>query len=332
MTKLTLTDADNIELESAEKQGLRMEDITAETTVNRWTKKGDRLYINAPIAKLEKYKTYVDLETGDVRCNNEHAFGGHTEIDGNTATVTIVDKKYDDEHTLVLTLDGDAFEASDEDDENDESEPELVCDGGEDVTDHVSDAAIEAAIEDCDDTEHPDCTTVVEVRDLLSALQRNIVEGWAVYMDHVENGDIELVAQEDDVVVFATGEHRMYDQELGSLPDEVADISDDVTRDVLNVLMHKLARQYSNYEWGYSYPLVVRKPKTADAERRYIEAVVNSLQREGLSPAQAWAVYGVDVCGYSQRQWATRTGRAESTISTARSESSRKAGYLGIFK
>lgn len=86
-----LTDAAEIELETFVKDGaLGTRDATDDMSVSRWTKKGDRLYINGGIPKSEKYKLYVDLETHEVHSNNEHKHtGGSVKVDGDTAVINV---------------------------------------------------------------------------------------------------------------------------------------------------------------------------------------------------------------------------------------------------
>lgn len=50
------------------------------------------------------------------------------------------------------------------------------------------------------------------------------------------------------------------------------------------------------------------QPEAFDAGRRYVEMVINGLQRQGLSPGQAWAYYGVEVRGKSRNAWGKQKG------------------------
>lgn len=46
-------------------------DVTDEVSANYWAEKGERLYVNGWIGKLDKYEMYVDLETGLAHCGND---------------------------------------------------------------------------------------------------------------------------------------------------------------------------------------------------------------------------------------------------------------------
>lgn len=171
-------------------------------------------------------------------------------------------------------------------------------------TDYVNDDTIEDAIDQHGDPDHSDEPTVKEVRDLLALVDTATREGWATYMDQIEDGTYELVADTDDLLILSTGEVAMYGEELKHAPVDV----DERALDVVGAVMHAVAGELTDYDWGVSYPLVVRKPESFDAGQRYVEAVVNGLQARGLSPGQAWAYYGVEIRDNSQRSWGFRKG------------------------
>lgn len=189
------------------------------------------------------------------------------------------------------------------------------------TTDILSEATIKSAIERHDDPDHPDVTTVEQIRDLFETLQQGVEEGWSEYMDALEDGAVELVAETGDLVVFSTGEHVMYEEELEHVYDGEID---DVTMDVFGAVMHDLAREHTDYDWGYTYPLVACKPDGFDAGQRYVEAVVNGLLARGLSPAEAWYYYGVKIRGNSNSSWGARTGKDRSTVATGIKRAERK--------
>lgn len=221
-----------------------------------------------------------------------------------------------------IVVEAESEDGEDSDDENpdegenpQEDEPELVADGGSDDTDHVDDETIKAAIARHDDPDHPDATTVAEMRELLGHVQQSVEEGWDVYMDHIEDGKITVVSETRDLLVLSTGEHKMYDLELEETYDGDVDL-DDVTLDVLNGLMHEVARSHSQYDWGVTYPLVVRKPADFEAGREYAERHLMWLMDEcGLSGGVALDYYMTEWRGLSQSAWATRAGKDQGTVS-----------------
>lgn len=140
-----LTDADEIEVESFYDGGAGQtrED---KLEVGRWSKKGDRLYINSGISKADKYSLYVDLETHEIVSDNTSKHGGGSvEIDGDTAEVEIIEKdkvRGDKTHVITVHLHGEAFEADDDaeadtdesaDDQDTDDEPVVMTDGGQDT-------------------------------------------------------------------------------------------------------------------------------------------------------------------------------------------------------
>jgi len=222
----------------------------------------------------------------------------------------------------------DSFVPADADEDDDD--PEIVTDGGEDVTAHVDDATIEGAIESNDDPDHPDALTVEEVRDLLACVQRSAEIAWSEWMDNVENGHSEVVADTDGFIVLSTGEHDAVAEELELTYEGDVEV-DRIAKSVVTQIHHELARERCDYDWSVAYPYVIRKPEGARDGQRYVEAVVNSLMGEGLSPGQAWAVYGVHVLGYSRNKWASMCGYSDhSAISEPLRKAEQKAGHLGL--
>jgi len=315
MSQNTLADAASIELESFYDASWS-QDRTDDMDVSRWSRYGnDRLYINSGIPKADKYSLYVDLETHEIVSDNDakHS-GGSVTINGDTATV-IIEESGDTDHELVLSLSGDGFEADEGGDD-----PELVTDGGSDMAEHVADSTIVAAIEAHDGSVDDDRTTsVAEVRDALAWLQDSTEEHWSTYTDNIEHDEMRVVYEDTDVIVLSTGKHDVARRDLSDYyPDELGDR----VPDVVSAIHHELARDRCGYDWGDEYPLVVRKAGTLRDGQQYVEAVMNSLLRRGLSPGQAWAYYGSEIRGNSNNSWATRCGYSDHS---AVSEPLRKA-------
>lgn len=217
------------------------------------------------------------------------------------------------------TMDVDLHDCPGDDPDTDGDDPEVICDGGQESAAHVTDEQIEAAINKHDDPDHPDGATIGEVRDALQWVQESIEEVWSDWVSNVENNESTLVYEDSELAVFATGEQNVPRRDLREHCSE--DFSKRVP-DIVSAIHHDIAREHTEYDWGYEYPLVVRKPQGAEAGQQLVEAVVNSLLRRGLSPGQAWAYYGVEIRGHSRNQWATRCGYSDHS---AVSEPLRKA-------
>ena len=307
----TLTDADGIELESFYDAGWS-QDRTDEMKIGRWSKYGnDRLYINSGIPKADKYSLYVDLETHEIVSDNEgkHS-GGSVTINGDTATITI-EESGDKEHKITVSLSGDGFEA---DKDGDESE-EIVTDGGEPQT--FTDGEMREQIEWHLDPESDDAPTVERVRELRAELRKSGEVVFAEWMDNIEQGHTEVVAEHDDKIVVSTDEVDSVDEDLENVTDAT-----DIERNILSSLEEQEAKRLSDYDWGYTYPRVLSKPDSYKAGQQFVEAVVNNLCKRGLSPGQAWAYYGVEIRGNSRNSWAKRCGYNDHS---AVSEAVRKA-------
>jgi len=313
MSHQMLTDAGSIELVSFYDASWSQERTDA-MDINRWSQYGnDRLYIKSGIPKADKYSLYVDLQTHEIVSDNDakHS-GGEVTIEGDTATV-VVEESGDTEHKLVLALTGDDFEAADGD-------AELVTDGGEDASAHVTDATIETAIEGQDGPlDDARTATVAEVRDVLAWLQRRVEEHWADWCDNIEHDNMRVVYEDSEVIICSTGEQDVPRRDLSEY--YAGDLGERVP-DIVSAVHHEIARDRCDYDWGYEYPLVIRKAGTLDDGQRYVEAVINMLLRRGLSPGQAWAYYGAEMRDNSNNAWATRCGYSDHS---AVSEPLRKA-------
>ena len=305
MSEHKLTTADAFEVESIDKNG---HDKTEEYAVNRWCKKDDRLYIDDD-SKLDKHNIYVDLETATVANVPSRVWSTDVTVEGDTLTVEITRGKVREKtYTLVLTAEGGEFEDDDDD------KAELVADGGEDVTNHIDDATIEGAIAQHDDPDHEDALTVGEVRDILATIQQSVETMWGEWVDNIQRGDSTVVTETADLIVLDAGERNPIRDEL----DAHSDLPDDrIARTVVTAIMHELARQHTDHNWGVTYPLVTRKPEDVGDGQAYVEAVINGLIDRGLSAGQAWAYYGCEIKGESQSAWARRQGRDQSQISKA---------------
>lgn len=175
-----------------------------------------------------------------------------------------------------------------------------------DINAHVDDATIEEAIKSNDDIDHPDALTVDEVRELLDWLQEGVEYRWGEWAHNIEHGDIEVVTEDSDTIVMSTGPHNIVSEELDHYDGDVE--VDGIAQSIVTQIHHELARERCDHSWSVSYPYVVTKPESFEAGRQFVEAVVNSLQRKGLSPGQAWAYYGVEIKGSSMNRWGRRKG------------------------
>lgn len=185
----------------------------------------------------------------------------------------------------------------------------------------ITDEQIAEAIESNTDTSYPDTPTVAEIRGLLSEIQTSFEHYWGEHMDTLEEGHIELIHEGDDVLVFADHTGHGWNEELNALNLD-RDGRDGMIRRVLSQIHHTSARSHTDHSWDTSDPFVITKPESFEAGQQLTEAVVNHFMNRGLSPGQAWAVYGVKIRGNSRNMWASRCGYSDHS---AVSEAYRKA-------
>jgi len=225
-------------------------------------------------------------------------------------------------YILVQEKDGDFgdrtiedFQPAPSDDEGDEDddEPEVVTDGGRDTTVHVSDEDIEAAIKQHDDPDHPDATTVAEVREVLAELHARVTDTWDEFEDLIDDdGPVRIVAETDAVIVLGDGDGHLLGDDLNMM-----DVDDDILRRVVSTVMHAVAKQHCGYDWSASSPFVVAKPPawTAGSTHTIREIARHARSLEGGRTAAALDQLAVEEMGYPQSVWARLTGRNPSSVS-----------------
>lgn len=299
-----LTTADAFDLLEATKNGREKN-----YQINRWSKKGDRLYLDDD-AKLDKHGVYVDLEAGTVEGTPSSSWSTDVTVESNTLTVTVERGKVRTKtSTFVIEIEGDEFEDADED------EPEVACDGGEDVTAHIADEDIEAAIEANDDPEHPDAWTVEEVRDALAAIQTDHVDYLQEFFDaHT------LVHADEELYVFADDSGQVISDSLHAA--NVDPKSDDasILHSIVSQVYHETADRVTDRSWPTAVPIAIGRagPEAAlsrEEETLSDDAVVRSLVAHGLSAAEALDYYLVEVRDLPMVQVATERGTTHQAVS-----------------
>ena len=142
---------------------------------------------------------------------------------------------------------------------------EIRTDGGEidDRTQHITNDDIEHG------TDGGAIRDINKVREALETFQRSAEETWSEHMYGIEQGHYRLVEETDDVIVLATDDAR-YKEYLSPTGHDTTDY-----HHAVRGVMHSIAKRLTDYNWGYSYPVVIAKPDDFDSGRRFAEAVVN---------------------------------------------------------
>jgi|GEM_PF-5079357 len=303
---------------------LTADDITPETEI----------VYQAPDKRFQTEQDYYDPVRGTVVEVQTRTIHSGPDSSWEKTVVVLEDADGETVETNIKNLVGETDyrvnivpDVDDEDDDEDESEQEVAADGGEDVTAHVDDETIEDAIERHDDLDHPDALTIDEVRDLLADVQQSVEGYWPEHMDAIEDGALELVEDTGDVIVLADHTGHFWSEEVNAL-----DVDDEhgIVYSTLVSVQHAIAADLTDHSWAASTPVVVRKPD-GDGGQRYVEAVVNSLINEGLSPGQAWAVYGVHVAGHSRNAWSSMCGYSDhSAVSEPLRKVNEKTPYIAL--
>lgn len=286
---------------------------------SRWTKHGkDRLYFNDA-----RFVDYVDLDSLIVETAGG-AVRGRANIEGDTLTVSVSVHGGEKEMTATFALPDDLAEAPQPADVDFDGESvvtrsddigpvqPVVADGGRDaiVTPREADKAIEGAGSPVD---------VAELLSLLDDIQADISDWWDEHMDAVEENALEIVAIDGDTLVFADHTGQFWNEQFDAL-----NIDHPETQLAISRAHHTAAKRHTDYRWSTDDPVVVRKPESFDAGERFVEACVTGFVARGLTPRQAWSVWGVFV-GNSRNNWAARCGYdSHSGVSNAVREAKEK--------
>jgi hypothetical protein len=216
-----------------------------------------------------------------------------------------------EEFTPADANDGQDDDANDDQDSDGEDDPDAVADGGEDVTDHIDDTAIEAAIERHDDPDHPDATTVDEVRDIVAAINRSLVECWAEHEDAIDDGHTDIVHEDRAVIVLADHTGHAWSEEFAAVG-----VDDEVTQAVVKSLVHDIADRWCDHSWATAAPLVLRKPAAWRAGEEHALRAIARGTRESETGRVASSADRVatDIHGWRRSDWARLSGRNPSSV------------------
>lgn len=185
---------------------------------------------------------------------------------------------------------------------------------------HVEDDVIGAVVDHYDDPDHPDALSVADARGLLESLQALLADRWSAYVDGVREREVEVVRDTGAAIVLQDTERREWNRLLDDLQ-----LYDQVDRTILRMCHHQAASRIVDRGFEGVDPIVAGKPDSALAGQELVEAIVDSLLREGVRPGPAWAYYGVDVRGFTAREWMERSGFEDrlsvaDAVETARDE------------
>jgi len=178
------------------------------------------------------------------------------------------------------------------------------------MTEHITHADIEAAIESNDDTDHPDAYTVDEVRETVDAINADILDHWDLHQDALDDGAYEIVHEDADVIVLAEGGHFWSEQfDAMQLGDEHG-----ILQSIVVNLQHVAARNHCDHNWSTSTPVVVEKTDEFRAGEQNVLREIARRTDELGSVARAVDSLATETHGWGKSNWADLTGRNPSTV------------------
>lgn len=177
------------------------------------------------------------------------------------------------------------------------------------TSEHINTKSIEAALEGTEVSDD-------DLRQALAAVQDSIRDYWGEWIALIGQGDVEVVAEDQDALVLADHTEYNWDEELA------AEVDGTLLQRAVEQAHREEATRRTDFDFTGADPFVVAKSEPMEAGQMLVEAIVNSLIRRGLSPGQAWGYYGVEIRGNSRNQWASRCGYSDHSVV---SEAVRKA-------
>lgn len=168
-----------------------------------------------------------------------------------------------------------------------------------------------------------------DLDDILGGIQEDTEDHWHEHMSTVEEGELELVSQSEETLVFADLTGRFWRAKLDLVAKYInlLGVEDEGTPESVIAAHHNAAYRLVEYNWATANPVVATKPADFDSAQVFVEATINSLIARGLSPGQSWAYYGVIIRGFSRNEWAQRCGYADhSAVSAAVRKAKEKLG------
>lgn len=178
-------------------------------------------------------------------------------------------------------------------------------------SEHITDEEIEAVIDHYDDPSHPDAMTVETAREHLGTVQRWFLTEWDDRLADVRDRRLKIAADTGDSIVFHDPGRQFWDRLLDDLK-----LYDSVDRTILRVVHHQVGERIVGDSFDGTDPVVLAKPERADVGQRFLESVIAALVGEGLTHAEAWAYYGIEIRGYGADGW-TESGFGDDRIALA---------------
>lgn len=177
----------------------------------------------------------------------------------------------------------------------------------------ITDDIIRSAIEEKDDPEHEEALTVQDARRFLEQIQQSLEEYWSDHLDGIDEGHLEIVHEDRDVIVLADNTGYGWNEEL-----DAAGVEDDIHRTILRTIHHSAARELTDYSWSTSNPFVFVKSALWQTAEQHVRRSIAKLTRESGSVARGVDRWATERQGLTLKKWGDEhigTDRPHQTIS-----------------
>lgn len=148
-----------------------------------------------------------------------------------------------------------------------------------------------------------------QARSLVEDVHEAAAANLESYLDAVHHGNLRLVADRRDRIVFADPDRRVLSDLLRSCEEYT-----DLNEQILRAVMVHMAAQVSDRPWDAVDPIVVTKPEDWQRGEGGVERLIRWLLTIGLSPEEALDFWGTVLRGNSQSSWASVRGVSEAEV------------------
>jgi hypothetical protein len=111
--------------------------------------------------------------------------------------------------------------------------------------------------------DEPDAVNTSDVREVMSLIQEGVEVTWGTYVNLIENGDVEVVHCDENVIVLSTLDVSITENHLAPSSDFSFSQDTEVAADLLH---RRIGKKVTDHNWGFSCPLCIANTEGIDIE------------------------------------------------------------------
>jgi hypothetical protein len=111
--------------------------------------------------------------------------------------------------------------------------------------------------------DEPDAVNTEDVREVMSLIQEGVEITWDTYVNLIENGDVEVVHCDENVIVLSTLDVSITENHLAGSSDFNFSQDTEVAADLLH---RRVGEKVTDHNWGFSCPLCIANTEDIEIE------------------------------------------------------------------